>query len=200
MATRSRRCPGDPLDDDVHARGDGARGDPVGRDRDRLGSALDLSPPLGGGLPPRLRRHVLATIAVGVPVAAAAVVACVRSDPGGGKLAGVATFFALAVLAEWRPLPIDVEGGRLVSLAFVFIVASQLLFGWQWSVLIGALAIGLVMALERDEPVKAAFNAATYAIAAGLAALPLLADGAERRQRITACAATSTAIANTGPE
>jgi diguanylate cyclase (GGDEF)-like protein len=118
---------------------------------------------------------------VGVPVAAAAVVACVRSDPGGGKLAGVATFFALAVLAEWRPLPIDVEGGRLVSLAFVFIVASQLLFGWQWSVLIGALAIGLVMALERDEPVKAAFNAATYAIAAGLAALPLLADGAESR-------------------
>jgi diguanylate cyclase (GGDEF)-like protein len=181
MATRSRRCPGDPLDDDVRARGDGARSNSLDRNRDRLGRALELRPALGRALPPRLRRHVLATIAVGVPVAAAAVAACVRSDPGPRTLAGVATFFGLAVLAEWRPLPIDVEGGRLVSLAFVFIVAGQLLFGWQWSVLIGALAIGLVMALERDAPVKAAFNAATYAIAAGLAALPLLLDGAESR-------------------
>jgi diguanylate cyclase (GGDEF)-like protein len=135
----------------------------------------------GRALPPRLRRYVLATIATGVPVVAAAAAACVHGDSDPRTLVGAAAFFALTVLAEWQPVPIDVEGGRLVSLAFVFIVASQLLFGWEWSVAIGALAIGLVMALERAEPVKAVFNSAAYAIAAGLAALPLLLDGAESR-------------------
>ena len=79
-------------------------------------------------------------------------------------------------------MPIDVEGKRLVSLAFVFIISSQLLFGWEWSMLIGALGIGLAMAIDRSEPIKVAFNSAAYALAAGLAALPLLIDGGGRAQ------------------
>ena len=54
-------------------------------------------------------------------------------------------FFVFTLLAEWRPVPIDPAGNRLVSLAFVFIIASGLIFGWEWSVLIGARAIGLAM-------------------------------------------------------
>ena len=76
-------------------------------------------------------------------------------------------FFLLAILAEWRPVPIDVEGKRLVSLAFVFIISSQLLFGWEWSTLIGAFGIGLAMAATGRDPIKVAFNTAAYAIAAG---------------------------------
>ena len=135
---------------------------------------------IGVALPPRLRWYVLATIAVGVPVVAAAGFTAVRSAPSGRTLLGVATFFFLAILAEWRPVPIDVDGKRLVSLAFVFIISSQLLFGWEWSTLIGALGIGLAMALDRSEPIKVAFNSAAYALAAGLAALPLLIDGGGR--------------------
>ncbi len=135
---------------------------------------------IGAALPPRLRWYVLATIAVGVPVAAAAAFSAARSEPSGRTILGVATFFLLAILAEWRPVPIDVEGKRLVSLAFVFIISSQLLFGWQWSTLIGALGISLAMALDRSDPIKVAFNGAAYAIAAGLAALPLLIDGANQ--------------------
>ncbi len=144
---------------------------------------------LGEALPPRLRRHVLATIAVGVPVVAAAAAVSARSVPSLRTIAGVATFFCLTVLAEWRPVPIDTEGDRLVSLAFVFIVASEILFGWQWAVPVGALGIGLVMALERVEPLKAIFNGAAYAIAAGLAAVPLLLED-DRRQSYALLALT----------
>src|SRR5438034_284920 len=129
---------------------------------------------IGQSLPPRLRWYVLATIAIGVPVVAAAVAASVQAHPSPRALVGVATFFCLTMLAEWRPVPIDIEGKRLVSLAFVFIVASQILFGWEWSILIGCLGILLAMALEHAEPIKALFNAATYAIASALAALPML--------------------------
>ena len=135
---------------------------------------------IGVALPSRLRWYVLATIAAGVPLVAAAAFAAVRSSPSGRTLLGVTTFFLLAILAEWRPVPIDVEGKRLVSLAFVFIISSQLLFGWEWSTLIGALGIGLAMAIDRSEPIKVAFNSAAYALAAGLAALPLLIDGGGR--------------------
>ncbi len=135
---------------------------------------------IGSALPPRLRWYVLATTAVGVPVVAAAAVVAVRSGPSESTLLGVATFFCLAILAEYRPVPIDVEGKRLVSLAFVFIISSQLLFGWEWSILIGALGIGFAMAIDRSEPIKVGFNSAAYALAAGFAALPLLIDGGGR--------------------
>jgi diguanylate cyclase (GGDEF)-like protein/putative nucleotidyltransferase with HDIG domain len=83
-------------------------------------------------------------------------------------------FFCFTVLAEWRPVPIDPAGRRLVSLAFVFIISSQLLFGWEWSVLSGTTAIVLATTFARVELLKVAFNGATYALAATLAALPSL--------------------------
>jgi diguanylate cyclase (GGDEF)-like protein/putative nucleotidyltransferase with HDIG domain len=132
---------------------------------------------IGGGLPPRLRRYVLATIATGVPVAAVAVAVAAVHPPGASAGIGIAAFFLLTMLAEWRPVPIDVEGKRLVSLAFIFIVSSQLLFGWEWSVVIGALGIGLAVTIEGMGPIRVLFNASVYAISGGLAALSLLADG-----------------------
>jgi len=124
-------------------------------------------------LPPRLRWYVLAAIAAGVPVVAAAAVPAVRTPPSWHVALGVSMFLVFTLLAEWRPVPIDPAGKRLVSLAFVFIISSRLIFGWEWSVLIGAFAIGLAMAAVRTEPMKVAFNVATYAIAAALSALAL---------------------------
>jgi diguanylate cyclase (GGDEF)-like protein/putative nucleotidyltransferase with HDIG domain len=106
---------------------------------------------------------------------AGAAAAAFMSHPSPRSMLGIAMFFCFMILAEWRPVPIDPAGGRLVSLAFVFIIASQLLFGWEWSVLTGATAIGLATTFARDDALKVAFNSATYAIAAGLAALPALA-------------------------
>lgn len=124
--------------------------------------------------PSRLHWYVGATCVAGAPVVAGAVIAAARSHPSPRSILGIAMFFCFTILAEWRPVPIDPAGRRLVSLAFVFIISSQLLFGWEWSVLTGAIAIGLATTSSRVGPLKVAFNSATYAIAASLAALPLL--------------------------
>lgn len=117
---------------------------------------------------------MLATCVAGTPVVAWAAITAARSHPTPRSLFGVALFFGFTAFAEWRPVPIDAAGKQLVSLAFVFIIATQLLFGWEWSVLIGAAAIGIAMASTRVQPVKVAFNSAAYALAAGTAALPTI--------------------------
>jgi diguanylate cyclase (GGDEF)-like protein len=128
------------------------------------------------GVPPRLLRFALATIVVGLPLAAGAAFVAASSPPRPADAVGLLVFFGLALLAEMRPVPIDVSGGRLVSLAFVFVVAAQVLFGWQWSVLIGAAAIFAAQLPLRVTPLKLCFNSMVYSIAAGLASLaPMLA-------------------------
>jgi diguanylate cyclase (GGDEF)-like protein len=121
---------------------------------------------------PRLLGFVSAIVLAGLPLAAGATYVAVTSRPGAGTLAGVLVFFGLALIAELRPVPVDIEGQRLVSLAFVFVVASELLFGWEWSVAIGATAIFVAQLPARVVPMKLFFNSAVYALAAGLASLP----------------------------
>src|SRR5689334_14264198 len=94
-----------------------------------------------GGYAPRLLGYVIAIIAVGVPIVAAAVAAAVLRPPSSAAAVGIGVFLALALLAELNPVPLDEEGGRLVSLAFVFIVSAQILFGWQYGVLVSAVAL-----------------------------------------------------------
>ena len=105
-------------------------------------------------MPPRLRWYVLAVSAAGLPVAAGAVSAAARSDPDVSTSLGIAMFCAFALVAELRPVPLDPAGRRDVSLAFIFIISAQLLFGWEWSVLAGALGIGGAMAVSRSAPAQ----------------------------------------------
>jgi diguanylate cyclase (GGDEF)-like protein len=127
---------------------------------------------VGRGYPPRLLAFVLATIVVGIPLVAGAALRGILAVPSTRTAIGVGVFFLLALVAEMRPVPIDAEGQRLVSLAFVFVVASQPLFGWEWSVLIGAAAIAAAMTADRASPLKLAFNSAVYGISAAVASLP----------------------------
>src|SRR5437868_12908874 len=92
---------------------------------------------VGRGYPPRLFGFVLATIVAGTTLTAGAVYGLASHMPPGRALVGISVFFALTLLAEFRPVPVDLEGKHLVSLAFVFVVASQLLYSWESSVLIG---------------------------------------------------------------
>ena len=127
-------------------------------------------PRVGQALPPRLRWYVLAASAAGLPIVAVAAASAALSQPSDDTLLGTAMFFGFALLSELRPVPIDPAGKRDISLAFVFIISIQLLFGWDWSVLAGAFGIALAMTFSRNSGIKVIFNAATYAIAAGLAA------------------------------
>jgi len=81
--------------------------------------------------PPRLLRYVLTVIAVTVPVAVGAILRIVSSPPPGDVVVGVIAFGAAALAAEAKPVPLDEAGHKRVSLAFVFLLSAQVLFGWQ---------------------------------------------------------------------
>jgi diguanylate cyclase (GGDEF)-like protein/putative nucleotidyltransferase with HDIG domain len=131
---------------------------------------------LGRGYPPRLLGFVLPTIAVGLPIAAGAVAHVIGSTrPSTHVVLGVAVFFLLALAAELRPVPLDVEGEWLVSYAFVFVVSAVLILGWAWGTLIGTVAILFAQLPARPGALRLAFNSAVYAFAAGLASTPELA-------------------------
>jgi diguanylate cyclase (GGDEF)-like protein len=126
------------------------------------------------GYPPRLFGYAVAVIALAVPITAGAIAAVTSSTPSTSTLAGVAIFFALTFLAEAKPVPLDEEGGRLVSLAFIFVVSSQILFGWGYGVLISSIALLAAQAIERTPALRTLFNGAAYAVAAFAASLPSL--------------------------
>ena len=48
-----------------------------------------------------------------------------------GALVGVLLFAAASICAELNPVPLDESASRSVSLAFIFLLASQVLFGWE---------------------------------------------------------------------
>jgi diguanylate cyclase (GGDEF)-like protein len=128
---------------------------------------------LGRGYPPRLLGFALPTIAVGLPIIAGAVIHIVDGNPPSQRMAlGIVVFSLLAVAAELRPVPLDVEGEWLVSYAFVFVVSGVLILGWAWGVVIGTTSIFFAQLPVRPGPLRLAFNTAVYAIAAGLASVP----------------------------
>jgi diguanylate cyclase (GGDEF)-like protein/putative nucleotidyltransferase with HDIG domain len=122
--------------------------------------------------PAGLRRFLAGAFALAVPVAAWSGVTLVRRPPDADTALEVGLFFCLALLADLRPVALDEDGGRPVSLAFVFILASQILFGWQYAVVIAALSILVPQLVERRPPERVAFNVAVYALAAFASALP----------------------------
>ncbi|MGH3023150.1 MAG: bifunctional diguanylate cyclase/phosphohydrolase [Gaiellaceae bacterium] len=129
------------------------------------------------GYPPRLYWYIAAVLGVAVPVAAGAVVRVVVDPPDLATGIGVALFFGLALLADMKPVPLDVENERVVSLAFVFVVASQILFGWEYAVLSAIVGVLVSQMVERRPLFRSLFNAAVYGLAAFASALPVFAFG-----------------------
>ena len=129
------------------------------------------------GYSPRLLAYVLATVVVGVPLVTGAALRGGSELLSAGTALGIAVFLALALLAELCPVPIDVEGDRLVSLAFVFVVASGPLFGWEWPIVVGAAAIAAAQVPARISPLKILFNSSVYGIAGAVASLPFDVNG-----------------------
>ncbi len=124
------------------------------------------------GYPPRLFAYALALVLAALPLIGGAIWGVISSPPELGAAVGVAVFLALTVLAELKPIPLDEGGTRLVSLAFVFVVSSQILFGWEFGVLIGAIALTTAQLAARTPLLRTMFNTAVYAIAAFAASVP----------------------------
>jgi diguanylate cyclase (GGDEF)-like protein len=125
------------------------------------------------GYPPRLYWYIAAVLGVALPVAAGAVVGVAMDPPDLPTSVGVILFFGLALLADMKPVPLDVENERVVSLAFVFVVSSQILFGWEYAVLSAILGVLISQMVERRPFTRSLFNAAVYGLAAFSSALPV---------------------------
>ncbi len=120
----------------------------------------------------RLHRFVTAVMAAAVPVVVAAIISVVSNPPPLSVLAGALVFTLAAIAAEFKPVPLDESGSRMVSLSFVFLLSAQLVFGWELGVLAAVIAIGVVGTVESTPLVRRGFNASVYALAVLASAIP----------------------------
>jgi diguanylate cyclase (GGDEF)-like protein len=124
--------------------------------------------------PPRLRRLISCVFALAGPVVAGAVVSLALQQRAVNVLLGAAALGILAFLADLKPVPLDETRDRSVSLAFVFVLASTILYGWELGVVIGAASVTLSQVVEHREMRRTLFNGGAYALAAFAAASPSL--------------------------
>ena len=132
-------------------------------------------PPASVTYPPRLIRYTTAIILAAAPVVAAAPFFIGWSSLHGIDLLGVVLFALAATIAESKPVPLDENASRTVSLSFIFILAEQALFGWAWGVVAAVVCMSVSQALERVTARRLLFNTGVYALATALSALPGLA-------------------------
>lgn len=128
--------------------------------------------------PPRLRRLIAIVLALALPVVAVAAARVAAEPPAAGEALAVVLFLGLALLAELKPVPLEERNLSTVSLAFVFILAGLMLFGWEYGVLIASVSALVAQLVERRPPARTAYNTAVYALAAFVAALPAFGWGA----------------------
>jgi diguanylate cyclase (GGDEF)-like protein len=129
------------------------------------------------GLPARLFGYLTATAVTALPIVVVSVLRIVLDFPSSGTAMIVALFFALALVADLRPVPMDESGKSEVSIASVFIVTAAILFGWQYAVPLAALSIGITYLVNGRPIAHTIFNASMYAISAWAAALPVMLFG-----------------------
>ena len=122
---------------------------------------------------PRLRRLIACAIALAAPVVAGAAVSIALDQPGAGEATAILLFLGLALLAELKPVPLEVEGMSSVSLAFVFILSGLILFGWETAVLIAFVAAIPVIPFV----VASGSTAVIVSLAASLVALFIVGAG-----------------------
>ncbi|HUZ85270.1 MAG TPA: diguanylate cyclase [Gaiellales bacterium] len=111
-------------------------------------------------------------VAAAVPTAIAALTMVANQSPGRNVLLGAGACTVAALAAELKPVPLDESGTRIVSLAFVFIMACQILYGWEYAAVAALVSTVLVQTVERAPAVKATFNAAVWVLAALASGLP----------------------------
>lgn len=94
-------------------------------------------------------------------------------------------------------MPVEGVDAGGVTLSFVFSVSTIVLFGWPAGVLVAFAAPAITQLFDRP-PVRVAYNAATFALGAGVAGLAAGAVGGEGAgstvARVAVCAASQSAV------
>jgi diguanylate cyclase (GGDEF)-like protein len=129
------------------------------------------------GLPSRLFIYIAATAAVALPIVVVSLASIAIDTPSGTRLLVVLLFFALSLIADLRPVPMDESGKSEVSIASVFIVTSAILFGWKYAAPLAAVSIAITYVIAKRPASRIVFNASMYAISAWASALPVMLFG-----------------------
>ena len=131
---------------------------------------------------------LVATVSAGAASFLATVVWSLATDlPKGSTILGALALLGSAVIAEAFPVPIEgVSAGR-TSLATVFIVAAAVIYDWRLAGVVGFLTMATVEIVRRRAPVRIAFNAGVYTLAA--AAAGAMADAFSEGSLLTLCIA-----------
>jgi diguanylate cyclase (GGDEF)-like protein len=124
------------------------------------------------GLPPRLLAVLVPVCAAGAVTLAWAAASFVSEPHSSGDLLGLGALLAASMFAERFPVPVEGADAGGVSLLYVFVVATTVLFGWEAGALLAA--IGTFTQLLQHRPViRVTYNAAVFGGAAAIAGLSI---------------------------
>jgi diguanylate cyclase (GGDEF)-like protein len=124
------------------------------------------------GLPPRLLAVLVPVCAAGAVTLAWAAASFASETHSSGNLLGLGALLAASMFAERFPVPVEGADAGGVSLLYVFVVATTVLFGWEAGALLAA--IGTFTQLLQHRPViRVAYNAAVFGGAAAIAGVSI---------------------------
>jgi diguanylate cyclase (GGDEF)-like protein len=124
------------------------------------------------GPPSRLLAVLVPVCAAGAVTLGWAGVSFAGKHHSSGTLLGLGALLAASMFAERFPVPVEGADAGGVSLLYVFVVATTVLFGWEAGALLAA--IGTFTQLLQHRPViRVTYNAAVFGGAAAIAGLSI---------------------------
>src|SRR5438105_8932366 len=124
------------------------------------------------GLPPRVLAVVVPVVTAGVFTLIWAAYRFGSQAHSARTLLGLGLLVTASMFAERFPVPVEGADAGGVSLLYVFVVATILIFGWQTGALLAS--IGTFTQLLQHRPViRVSYNAAVFAISAAVAGLAI---------------------------
>src|SRR5437016_1255373 len=141
---------------------------------------------------PSLYPLVVPVCVVGLATVVAAAVSVATATHGLTVLAGLAAFLGASLLADRFPVPVDDLDASGVSLAFVFGLATIVLFGWAAGVLVVFATPAVMQLLDRRPPIRIAYNSFAFALTAASAGLVIAPLGGETPAHTAARVAVAT--------
>ncbi len=126
----------------------------------------------GAAHPPRLLVVLVPVCAAGAFTLLWAAVGFARTPHSSASLIGLAALLAASMFAERFPVPVEGADAGGVSLLYVFVVATAVLFGWEAAALLAA--IGTFTQLLQHRPLmRVSYNAAVFGGGAAVAGLSI---------------------------
>jgi diguanylate cyclase (GGDEF)-like protein len=116
----------------------------------------------------RLHAVIAPVLVAGLGAFAAALASFAESGAPTGEVIGITALLAATAIAERFPVPVEGVDASGVSLGFVFGVAAIVLYGWDAGVLVFATPQLINQLFDRRPPIRIAFNASVFALAAAL--------------------------------